>query len=1190
MDVISLDNSNFTGLTAKYAPDATLKFNENVVFTEQFINVPVNDILKDICDNRINNYSNLILTRKDLITSAVHVETLDNLEDEGFSTYIAVNAAGSITPSTKFWVVQEPPINVSTALVRVSGEFSKVDNRYFFDVELLTDKFCKISHENSNITRYLTVDYTGNLSFTKDIQLDAIGALSPQVFYYVYDRAFNYLVLIKNINDIPKFITYNNTLGALTLVDPITGTSIPYSVSSVFRVRPRNMAPNETKLYDPWVSYNRNFKTNTQDINDDRSFNNINSNLILNNEYYTLSAGAIDFNILSLKNINTPENRTSRNNPFFTENAVEMRDYQSLFTGSNQYLGNDNISLGYESYVSNLVLKKDKITYFHIPQVFYPFERLNINDSGLIEAGAIAGDHPLKADKIFKKKGDYKYTSHFGDTAEENSGEFLCAWLSGNTDVNAKPIWVDRYYNPEKISYVQALTASDFKAIRYISIFDCLTDKALQAFKKEVDVFDKPSDLIFEKGTYYAYHHYGPKDVNAFIKTLADDLVNYNLPTYKYFNGTDVYTSTEGAEVFNFDGTKYGVTGSLSAIQDSNQFTLVFDGYSSDWTAPLGYQLVGNYDRDGFGMFNENVVTPFFLINSISGLYVTNTDFRILNQVALNANISKLIRLEGLNDFYGIFKDNTFRKYNLSYSEIRRAVAEDPNDLIGNIVGLDYTETDAYAIIENGPSDKKLMLMDLRNNTATDITTRLTLNPRVPNTTNMLLYTNLHFYNKKIYLTKGTKSERVDDNIFYLEDNRNIVKTDNLGTTNSTTTTAYNSNTKIEDFSFDFDNNIWMLFNDRSFAKFTLDRQFVLSGSFDQDNYTNLKVDFVADFNQGTYDRYALVTRQSYKGDRKNIQFVKVNLDGSIRSTELFKVYIPLGEVYTCNTNLNGNQLTYYVPGSNSYYPAALSAFSNGIAINQIITKQNYSTIASLCSTLIPYFNYIKNDGINITNSNYLRSFVEEKYPGSNLSVKAQLVNNFNINDNVTTEIILSLSALDPGYHNFAVRFDADNGYMFLFIDGQQRGVSAFKPRKYKFSNLLYRPFLVGSSSYAFSVPLFSYLKNTSYLADNFTVKNLYIYDKPLKDFDIMMHARKNMQIRDIVFDVACGQRNYVEEIERYFKLDTPASKSTLYNIIIRNSGISDEPLKYALEQRILSILKNTSPVYSKLNNIKWVN
>jgi hypothetical protein len=1182
MDVINLDSGNFTGLTARYTPDSTVNFNQDVVYTEEYLSIPVNEILKEIYDNRVNNFSNLTLTRNDLITSAVNIEKLEKFEDEGFSTFFAVNAAGTITPTTKFWVVTEPPVSFNTATVRVSGEYSKADNRYMFDIILLDEKFCKIMHENNNVERYLTMDFTGNLSFVKQQSSDLLGALSPQIFYYIYDRTGNYIVLIKNALEIPKFVNYNAPLQGLTLVDPITGSSVPYSISSVFRVRPRNKLPNETKLFDPWVSYNRDFKTNSQEVNDVRTFANIKSNFMLNSEYYNISSNHIDFNILSLKNINTAENRTSRNNPFFSEDPVQMREYQALMTGYNQNLGNDNILINYETYTDGILFKKDKVTYFYIPQVFYPFEKLNINDAGLIEAGAVAGDHPIKSDKIFKKKADYKYTSNFGDSADENTGEFLCAWLSGNTDVNIKPIWVDRYYNPKKISFVAALTSTDFTPIKYISLFDCLVDKAFEVFKKDVEVFDKPSDLIFEKGTYYAYHHYGPKGVNNFIETFNSNLVNQNIPIYKFFNGSDVYSEATEYNNFYFDGTKYGITSTLSAIHESNQFTLIFDAFSSDWSKPLANQIIGNYDRDGFGIFNEKIVTPTLFINSMSSIYVTNIDFKILNQVAVASNISALIRTQGLNDFFGIFKDNRFRRFNLSYSEIRRSVSNISSNILGSILNYDYDENNCYAIIFNSSDDKRFIKLDLNTNEVIDITfftsperkMALGLNESSANTINL--------YNNVLYLTPGIKSERCFNNIFYLEKNgKNLLKWSEINTTGLNTITAFRSNTGIQDFSLDFNNNVWILYNDNKFAKYTADREFLLSGTLGADNYTNFKIEFTSDFNLGELNQHALIVQQSYKGDKKNIKFNKVSMSGKIETVEYFDKWSPLGTVYICNSALNGNVFNY---------PPLLNKFNSGFIENQITTQSDYTLLTTLCSSLIPFFYKIDNNGLNIANSNFLRSFVKEKYPESSINIRAQLTNIFNINDTVSTELAFNLSGLDAGYHNFAVRFDADTGYMFLFVDGQNQGTATFTPRKYKFSNLINRPFLIGSSNFSYSIPLFSYLKNKSFLANDLTIKNLYIYDKPLYDFDIIMHARKNMDIKDIVFDVACGRRNYIEEIERYFKCDIPGSKSTAFNIIIRNSGITDPELRYALEQRIISTLRNSAPVYSKLNSIKWRN
>lgn len=466
---------------------------------------------------------------------------------------------------------------------------------------------------------------------------------------------------------------------------------------------------------------------------------------------------------------------------------------------------------------------------------------------------------------------------------------------------------------------------------------------------------------------------------------------------------------------------------------------------------------------------------------------------------------------------YGIFSDNTFRRFNLAYAETRNTTP--PGGLkLGNLLSLDYNELNAYALIQNGVGDRRILELDLKTNSANVATQAQSFAPGV-GFLNVNSSTTVNFYDNKLYFTNGQKSERFEDKILFLSNDYKKVLLWDL--TNSITLTAFQSQTKIEDFTVDFDSNIWLMFNNDCYAKYTLERGFVLSGTFSDKTYNNYKIDVAAEFSDGDYNQYIVATRQT-STTNKYINFVKLDLNGNEFDSTIFK----------SNTAVNNN----------------------------------------------------------LTNSNFLRSFIKSKYPKTNLNVKTKLVNVYNLNDTTEAEIIFNLSALDTGYHNFAVRFDADFGTMQLFVDGQpQQGIS-FKPRKYKFSNLFLRPFLIGSSNYSFSVPLFSYLKNKSFLVDDFKIKNFYLYSTPLNDYDIIMHARKGMQIRDINFDVACGQRNYIEEIERYFKLNIPASKSTLYNITIRNSGITNKSLQDELEKRILTLLRNSVPAYTKLNKIKWSN
>lgn len=1110
MQIFELTSSSFVPLTANYPYDKTLKIDSNIVYTENNVNFPFASILKQANDTTTNNYSNLYLSKKAGLGDYLTLTPLDKLPDEGFSTYLAINAIERITPLSRFWVVSEPDISTNIASVAVSGTYDKIDNRYYVEIVLVNDALCKIAHENNGVKRYLTFDYTGNLSFCKDIEADYLGIYSPQNFIYIYDRPSDFIVLQKNINDIIKFVSYNPDLQELTLVDTITGTSQSFGNNSIFRCVTRNEESNVTHLTDPWVSYEKNLKNNTLPVNSNLSYQDTQDNYLLNNEYFTISGNTLNVNLLSLKNTNTPENYQSRNNPFFDEERVNMRDYKALFTGSNQSLGNDSITTGYESYTSNIIFKTDKVTYFHIPQNFYPFIRQNISDSGLTEAGAIAGDHPLKSDKVFKKKADYAATSPYGNTLEETAGDFLCAWLSGSIDPTVKPIWLDRYYNPSKISYINALSASTFNAIEFTSVFECFLNNVTERYG-DVSVFDVPSSLVFEKGTYYAYHHIGPEFSTNYLQSLTADLVQKDINIYKNTNGTDLSNTGEYA----FDKTNYAVTANLSAIQNSNNFTVMFDMHCADWTKPFAYQLLGNYTNNGFGIFNVNYVTPTMFIFSGSALHITNLDFQNLNTVELPASATAVIRKEGINDYFILFETGVFKKFNSNNVEIYTAYDADLVDL----VDYDYTDTSAFFLVKTGGGkaiyEITLDTGRIENVTATALTVRYL--------TNLTGATTLNVYDGVLYLTAGTKSRRIGESIYFKSSPSQISHWKNITVTaNKDVSLLFSSNTQINSYNIDMDGNIWLLCNDNEFAKYDSSHVFQVSGALPNANAVATDIDFTYELGNGTLVSHAIV---------------------------------------------------YAMSAATSHATAFYRIDSAG----HLVSTTNYYNLSTVTLPLL--------------NTDYLREYIRDTYPTANLNIKVKLTNALNPLDNNYLNIIYNLSAIDAGWHNFVFRFDTYAGEAHFLIDNQIMSHNTFQPRKYAFSDLIERPFFIGTSPYANSIPIFEYLDSNNFNTNGITIKNFYLYSDPLNYFDIAFHAKAHSTVmQDIVFDMACGRRNYLEEIERYFKFQIPGNKSTLMNIVLKNSGIYNLDLRNEIEKRIYTILAKTVPAYIKVSSIKWSN
>lgn len=876
MQVVELTESNAIPLSSKYVLDNNIEFSENVFYTENNFPITINYTFNDSNDSRTNNFSNLFLTNKKDISEILKLSPLDYLPDEGFSTYLAANALTNIGATTRFMVAEEPEQNINVANMSMSGTYVNRDNRYYIEIILLDKKLCKIAHENKGVKRFLTLGTTGNLVFAKDAFLDYLGEYSPQIFGYIYDREDDFIVFYKNVNDIVNYLVYNPTLLNIQLTQALTGTSTTFRNNSIFKCVRRPDDSNTTKLLDSWVSYNKDLDNNKLEINNIRSFENPKNNILVNCEYFNISGNEITFNLLSLKNTNTPENFQARANPFLDQPEILHRDYKQLFSGSNQEGGDDTISLEFDAYTSSIFLKKDKVTYFHIPQVFYPFKRLNIKEAKLQEAGAIAGDHPLRSDKIFKKKADYKYTSNFGDSKEENSGQFLCAWLSGNTNPQSKPVWVDRYYDPTKISYLGALSSLTFNIIDYKSVFKCLTETVETIYGRQIPVFDKPSDLFFEPGTYYAYQHIGENYCNNFIRSLTGTLLQKNLINYLYTDGGDASNTLNiNNPEYTFDGDNYSISTDLSKLEALSRTTLIFDMYNEDWTKPFGYQILGNYSNDGLGIFNNNLLTPTLFLNSGKNLIITNLNLDLLNTVEFSSSAAAIMRVEGLNDYYAVCVDSTFKKLNNKNVEIFSKSSGPTNDF-KFYRDSDYTSEHAF-ILTLG----KIFKASLETGNIQDISDQsVHAFKYAPGTGAALINAfTLNYYNNVIYLTPGSVSKRVGNSIYYLRNNK-IFKWSDIDKVDKVDL-IFNSTGTINNFSVDLDNNIWVLFKDIKFIKFDSSLVFQTSGAITNSYSKGIRLDFTNIIENGEKKQYTYITALS-SGALDKIEIYKVNSLGKI--------------------------------------------------------------------------------------------------------------------------------------------------------------------------------------------------------------------------------------------------------------------------------------------------------------------
>ena len=98
----------------------------------------------------------------------------------------------------------------------------------------------------------------------------------------------------------------------------------------------------------------------------------------------------------------------------------------------------------------------------------------------------------------------------------------------------------------------------------------------------------------------------------------------------------------------------------------------------------------------------------------------------------------------------------------------------------------------------------------------------------------------------------------------------------------------------------------------------------------------------------------------------------------------------------------------------------------------------------------------------------------------------------------------------------------------------------------------------------------------------------LIVYDNNIPYYEIKSHYRMLANIEPVNFDIAIGNRNYLDEIERTFKFKIPGRKSEQLNIDVRGTQVTDNTLKNDLADIIVEELSKITPMYTKINKVKW--
>jgi len=173
-------------------------------------------------------------------------------------------------------------------------------------------------------------------------------------------------------------------------------------------------------------------------------------------------------------------------------------------------------------------------------------------------------------------------------------------------------------------------------------------------------------------------------------------------------------------------------------------------------------------------------------------------------------------------------------------------------------------------------------------------------------------------------------------------------------------------------------------------------------------------------------------------------------------------------------------------------------------------------------------------------------------------------------------------------YYSFV--FDHATGSMSAYVDGEMANTSYFNslyPQPFRFK--------IKPSSKSYTVGAYTSKQsiNTIYNNNNTAIYNiarLHIYKNSLNSVNIkyLFNGTYINMYNNMIWNISVGDRNYIEQIDKFFMQKMPGNKSNFFNLKIKNFSANPVQQKI-IEQAISNIIPSIMPANTTLNKIKWI-
>jgi hypothetical protein len=393
------------------------------------------------------------------------------------------------------------------------------------------------------------------------------------------------------------------------------------------------------------------------------------------------------------------------------------------------------------------------------------------------------------------------------------------------------------------------------------------------------------------------------------------------------------------------------------------------------------------------------------------------------------------------------------------------------------------------------------------------------------------------------------------------------------------TTITSNGNSNYIDFSYQnvVPNTPYSLVASRSTENATLAIRMILSiqnGTFYNGSFRNIVVG--GQFDYPTSPGFA----NAFTASNTISLTEKFGFVGNVNAKVLDDNNIPLaGPVYSSNVNFNDVTTNPY----NNFY----HAFTNPhlyLTVNPT-TSSFQPTLIEFTSNTNPTLSNPVLSGVAFqTPVNFNEISDVNKFEQGDMIARVDLYSGNNYKNKQTEIIPFNVD----NESQITMSFDPNNGYLTIYRDAEVVGSVSLSANTFYTSYFLNNNFGVGIP-FVNNKAASTIGQNYVGFANNYTINNFVVYDKPLTPDEVKFNFLQNKTIDPVNFDIPQGTRNNTDTFASFNRFTIPGRKNNNVKIYIKNANLTPSG-EAMLTEQLLPKIRNIVPLNTDKIDLIYLN